>query len=87
MCRCFGIAHMQPKGTRSHSRDFRCPEGSSAVALFHGSERGQLPMQEEGKEGHAPFNEETSPGPASATGCSVTSTLRGQPEYLVYGQS
>jgi len=56
--RIFGIAHVKPKGTRNLLEGFQVPDGGSAVALFHGSERGQLPMQEEGKEDHAPFNEE-----------------------------
>ena len=55
--RIFGIAHDKPKGTRNLLEGFRVPDGLPAVALFHGSERGQLPMQEEGKEDHAPFQE------------------------------
>jgi DNA repair exonuclease SbcCD nuclease subunit len=55
--RVLGIAHVKPKGTRDLLEAFHVPAGGPAVALFHGSERGQLPMQEEGKEDHAPFSE------------------------------
>jgi DNA repair protein SbcD/Mre11 len=55
--RIFGIAHDKPKGTGNLLEGFHAPEGGQAIALFHGSERGQLPMQEEGKEDYAPFSE------------------------------
>ena len=55
--RIFGIAHDKPKGTGNLLEKFKVPDGPPAVALFHGSERGQLPLQEEGKEDHAPFSE------------------------------
>jgi DNA repair exonuclease SbcCD nuclease subunit len=55
--RIFGVAHTKPKGTSNLLAGFTVPEGQPAVALFHGSERGQLPMQGEGKEDHAPFSE------------------------------
>lgn len=55
--RIFGIAHTKPKGTRNLLEGFTVPQGPPAVALFHGSERGQLPQQEVGKEDHAPFSE------------------------------
>lgn len=55
--RIFGIAHDKPKGTGNLLADFKVPDGSPAIALFHGSERGQLPAQGEGKEDHAPFSE------------------------------
>lgn len=55
--RIFGIAHTKPKGTGNLLAGFKVPDGLPAVALFHGSERGQLPAQGEGKEDHAPFSE------------------------------
>ncbi len=55
--RIFGIAHTKPKGTGNLLAGFRVPEGTPAIALFHGSERGQLNFQGEGKEDHAPFDE------------------------------
>ncbi|MGH7642655.1 MAG: metallophosphoesterase family protein [Candidatus Dormibacteria bacterium] len=55
--RIFGIAHDKPKGTGNLLAGFQVPDGLPAIALFHGSERGQLPAQGEGKEDHAPFSE------------------------------
>ncbi|HEY6538498.1 MAG TPA: metallophosphoesterase [Candidatus Dormibacteraeota bacterium] len=55
--RIFGIAHDKPKGTANLLPRVQVPPGPPAVALFHGSERGLLPAQEEGKEDHAPFSE------------------------------
>lgn len=55
--RIFGIAHQKPKGTGNLVSGFKVPDGLPAIALFHGSERGQLPAQGEGKEDHAPFSE------------------------------
>lgn len=55
--RIFGAGHVQPKGTQNLLNSFKVPKGERAVALFHGSERGQLPLQEPGKEDHAPFSE------------------------------
>ncbi|MDA8330926.1 MAG: metallophosphoesterase family protein [Candidatus Dormibacteraeota bacterium] len=56
--RVFGVAHLKPKGTGDLLHRFKVPKGGPAVALFHGSERGQLPEQGEGKEDHAPFSED-----------------------------
>jgi exonuclease SbcD len=56
--RVFGVAHHQPKGTPDLLSGVRAGRGSRAIALFHGSERGQMPLQESGKEDHAPFAEE-----------------------------
>ncbi len=56
--RVFGIAHTKPKGTRDLLSGFKAPHGAGpAVALFHGSEQGQLQFQEQGKQDHAPFRE------------------------------
>lgn len=55
--RIFGIAHDKPKGTGNLLAGFQVPAGPPAVALFHGSERGLLQLQEEGKDDHAPFSE------------------------------
>ena len=56
--RIFGAAHRQPKGTQDLLYGMRASRGDKAIALFHGSERGQMPLQESGKEDHAPFSEE-----------------------------
>ena len=55
--RIFGVAHDKPKGTGNLLAGFKVPDGLPTIALFHGSERGQLPAQGEGKEDHAPFAE------------------------------
>lgn len=55
--RIFGAAHLKPKGTGNLLGSFRVPKGGPAIALFHGSEQGQLAFQGEGKEDHAPFSE------------------------------
>ncbi|MGA9919811.1 MAG: metallophosphoesterase [Candidatus Dormiibacterota bacterium] len=55
--RIFGVAHDKPKGTGNLLAGFKVPDGLPAIALFHGSERGQMPDQGEGKEDHAPFSE------------------------------
>ncbi|MGH7705060.1 MAG: metallophosphoesterase family protein [Candidatus Dormibacteria bacterium] len=55
--RILGIGHQKPKGTSNLLEGVRVGEGLPAIALFHGSERGQMPFQEEGKEDHAPFAE------------------------------
>lgn len=56
--RVFGAAHLQPKGTKNLLAKMKVPKGPPAIALFHGSERGQLPLQGEGKQDHAPFSED-----------------------------
>ncbi|HUY54598.1 MAG TPA: DNA repair exonuclease [Candidatus Nanopelagicaceae bacterium] len=56
--RIFGAAHIQPKGTKDLLGQFKAAKDGPAIALFHGSERGQLPFQGEGKEDHAPFSED-----------------------------
>ncbi|MHB1525796.1 MAG: metallophosphoesterase family protein [Candidatus Dormibacteria bacterium] len=56
--RIFGAAHLQPKGTKNLLPHFRAAKDGPALALFHGSERSQLPFQGEGKDDHAPFAED-----------------------------
>ena len=56
--RIFGAAHVQPKGTKDLLGHFKAAKDGPAIALFHGSERGQLPFQGEAKEDHAPFSED-----------------------------
>jgi len=55
--RIFGAAHVQPRGTPDLLTGVRVPEGTPAVALFHGAEVGQLQFEEAGKGEHAPFAE------------------------------
>lgn len=51
----WGAAHCAPAGTAGFLSGFRVDRGGVNLALFHGSERGGFPYQEEGKELHAPF--------------------------------
>ncbi len=53
----WGAAHRAPAKTNGFLRSFRVDRGGIHLALFHGSERGGLPFQEEGKVPHAPFDE------------------------------
>ena len=54
----WGAADSAPAGTPGFLKGFSVDRGGTNVALFHGSERGGLPFQEEGKEPHAPFSVE-----------------------------
>lgn len=51
----WGAAHRAPANTRGFLDSFRVDRGGVHVALFHGSERGDLMLQEEDKAPHAPF--------------------------------
>ncbi len=55
--RIFGAAHLQPKGQSNLLEGVRVPDGSPAIALFHGAEVGQLPLEDAGKGDHSPFAE------------------------------
>jgi DNA repair exonuclease SbcCD nuclease subunit len=52
----WGAAHRAPANTRGFLNDFRVDRGGVNLALFHGSEQGELAFQEEGKLPHAPFH-------------------------------
>lgn len=52
----WGVAHRAPRGTGDFLQGFKVDRGGVNLALFHGSERGVLPYQEDGKEAHAPFD-------------------------------
>lgn len=52
----WGAAHSAPAGTPDLLSQFRVDREGVNLALFHGSERGGFPHQEEGKELHAPFD-------------------------------
>jgi exonuclease SbcD len=51
----WGAAHRAPANTPGFLHGFRVGRGGINVALFHGSEQGDLPFQGEGKAPHAPF--------------------------------
>jgi DNA repair protein SbcD/Mre11 len=53
----WGAAHCAPANTDNLLQGFHAKRAGSNLALFHGSERGLLPAQEEGKAPHAPFRE------------------------------
>lgn len=54
----WGAAHRAPANTPGFLDRFRINEGGIHLALFHGSERGWLTAQGEGKVPHAPFDAE-----------------------------
>jgi DNA repair exonuclease SbcCD nuclease subunit len=51
----WGAAHRAPANTDGFLEGFRAGRGGVNLALFHGSERGALALQESGKVAHAPF--------------------------------
>jgi DNA repair exonuclease SbcCD nuclease subunit len=51
----WGAAHRAPANTPGFLDGFRVDRGGINVALFHGSEQGDLSFQGEGKAPHAPF--------------------------------
>lgn len=51
----WGAAHHAPANTPGFLDEFRVDRGGINLALFHGSERGYLGFQGEGKVPHAPF--------------------------------
>lgn len=51
----WGAAHRAPANTSGFLDEFHVDRDGVNVALFHGSEQGQLPFQGEGKIPHAPF--------------------------------
>jgi DNA repair exonuclease SbcCD nuclease subunit len=54
----WGAAHRAPANTRGFLEGFRVDRSGVNLALFHGSERGELAFQGEGKVPHAPFRAE-----------------------------
>jgi DNA repair exonuclease SbcCD nuclease subunit len=54
----WGAAHRAPANTRGFLDGFRVDRGGVNLAVFHGSEQGELAFQGEGKVPHAPFHAE-----------------------------
>src|SRR5215470_5672169 len=54
----WGAAHTTPAGTAGFLDEFRVDRGGVNIALFHGSELGDLSAQGADKSPHAPFREE-----------------------------
>lgn len=52
----WGAAHRAPANTAGFLDGFSVDRGGVHIALFHGSARGDLPLQWQGKVPHAPFN-------------------------------
>lgn len=52
----WGAAHRAPANTDGFLDHFEAGRGGVNLALFHGSERGAFPLQEHGKQPHAPFS-------------------------------
>ena len=52
----WGAAHRAPARTLGFLDDFKVDRGGVHLALFHGSERGGFPVDEAGKQPHAPFD-------------------------------
>jgi DNA repair exonuclease SbcCD nuclease subunit len=53
----WGAGHRAPANTPGFLDDFRVDRGGVNVALFHGSEQGDLRLQGKDKEPHSPFRE------------------------------
>lgn len=92
----WGAAHHGPANTRGFLDDFRVDRGGVHLGLFHGSEQGDLALQDSGKVPHAPFRagQITSAGlhhalvghfhtPRDAP----THTYPGNPEPLTFGET
>lgn len=60
----WGAAHRAPANTGGFLDDLRIERGGVNLALFHGSERGGIVREDDGKEPHAPFD----PGQIPAAG-------------------
>lgn len=59
----WGAAHLAPSGTPGFLDSFAgVDRGGANLALFHGSERGGLAIEGDGKVGHAPFDAKQIPG-------------------------
>lgn len=54
----WGAAHRVPAGTTNFLKEFKVDRGGVNIALFHGSELGDLPSQGSSKSPHAPFRAE-----------------------------
>jgi exonuclease SbcD len=92
----WGAAHRAPAGTGGFLERFQIDRGGVNVALFHGSERGGLFAQGDGKQPHAPFDAARIPqtglvhafcGHFHAPKLGDYHTYPGNPEPLAFGES
>jgi DNA repair exonuclease SbcCD nuclease subunit len=92
----WGAGHQAPANTRGFLDEFRVDRGGVHVALFHGSEQGDLEVQGHGKIPHAPFRADQI-GAAGLHHALVghfhtprdapTHTYPGNPEPLTFGET
>jgi DNA repair exonuclease SbcCD nuclease subunit len=94
-CTLWGAAHEESANTPGFLREFTVERGGVHLALFHGSERADLPRFGEGRAPHAPFDA----GQIAATGLhhvltghyhvardAPRHTYPGNPEPLTFGE-
>lgn len=92
----WGAGHRAPANTRGFLDGFHVDRGGVHVALFHGSEQGDLMFQGEGKVPHAPFRAEQIPaaglqhalvGHFHAPRDGAAHTYPGNPDPLAFGET
>lgn len=91
----WGAAHCAPANTPGFLDGFRVDRGGAHLGLFHGSEQGELALQESGKIPHAPFRAEQIPrsglhhamvGHFHTPRDGAFHTYPGNPEPLAFGE-
>jgi DNA repair exonuclease SbcCD nuclease subunit len=92
----WGAAHQAPANTPGFLDDFRVDRGGVHLALFHGSEQGDLAAEGRGKVPHAPFRADqigaaglhhALVGHFHAPRDAPTHTYPGNPEPLTFGET
>jgi DNA repair protein SbcD/Mre11 len=92
----WGAAHLVPANADGFLNGFHVDRGGAHLALFHGSEQGDLMFQEEGKVPHAPFRAPQIPaagihhallGHFHAPKDAEMHTYPGNPDPLTFGET
>lgn len=92
----WGAGHRAPANTEGFLERFRVDRGGAHVALFHGSEQGEMGFQEEGKVPHAPFRAQQIPeaglhhalvGHFHTPRDAAAHTYPGNPDPLTFGET
>lgn len=92
----WGAAHRAPANTDGFLEGFHVDRAGTHVAVFHGSERGDLRWQEQGKVAHAPFTaaqiaaaglHHALVGHYHSPRDAQTHTYPGNPDPLTFGES
>jgi len=92
----WGAAHRAPANTPGFLDGFAVDRGGVHIALFHGSEQGELAFQESGKVPHAPFRAAQIPaaglhhalvGHFHTPRDAAAHTYPGNPEPLAFGET